>query len=111
MVYLSYDEVLEIHHELVDFFQNDGDPIEPAGPRDVALLESACERPKTGLGGTDKYGTVDEKAAALFHSLVANHPFHNGNKRTALVSTVWFLDQNDRRVQAHDDEWFDFVVS
>lgn len=111
MEYLTCDDVLGIHYRLVEFFRNDGDPIEPSGPRDMALLESACDRPKTGLGGSDKYETIDQKAAALFHSLVSNHPFYNGNKRTALVSTVWFLDQNSRRVKAEDDEWFDFVLS
>lgn len=111
MYYLSAQEVLDIHNELVDFFQNDGDPIEPPGPKNEGLIESACERPKTGLGGYDKYQTVDEKAAAFFHSLVSNHPFHNGNKRTALVSTVWFLDQNGRGISAADEEWFEFVTS
>ena len=111
MQYLSPSDVMEIHHELVDFFQHDGDPIEPAGARDPGLLESACERPKTALGGHEKYTTVDDKAAAFFHSLVANHPFHNGNKRTALVSTVWFLDQNGKGIHADDSEWFDFVTA
>jgi death-on-curing family protein len=47
----------------------------------------------------------------MFHSLAgSNHAFHNGNKRTALVSTVVFLDRHNRRVTASDDELFEFVV-
>ena len=43
-------------------------------------------RPQTGLGTIDKYPTIEQKAAALLHSLIKNHAFHNGNKRTALVA-------------------------
>ncbi len=111
MKYLSKDEVLDIHWELADFFEKDGDPIIPAGPRDEGLVEMACSRPQTSLGGYEKYKTVDAKAAAFFHSLVKNHAFHNGNKRTALVSTAWFLDQNNRRLNVDDDELFEFVRS
>ena len=109
--YLTPEDVLRIHYELVDFFENDGDPISPPGHRDMGLVEMACNRPKTGLGDVDKYKTIDEKGAALLHSLVKNHAFHNGNKRTALVSTVWFLDQNNRRLEATDDELFELVTS
>lgn len=109
--YLTAQEILDIHNELVVFFEKDGDPIAPPGPRDVGLIESAAERPKTGLGSHDKYTSVEAKAAALFHSLVKNHAFHNGNKRTALVSMAWFLDQNERRLEVEDDDLFATVTA
>ncbi len=109
-LYLSFDQVLHIHYELVDMFADQGDPITPSGPRDENLLHSAITRPQTSIGDTEKYETVESKAAALFHSLVMNHAFHNGNKRTAFVATLVFLDSNNRRIDAADDEFFDFVV-
>jgi hypothetical protein len=51
-------------------------------------------------------------AAALLHSLIHNHPFHNGNKRTALVAMLVFLDKNNWSLRVEsDDELFDFVLS
>ena len=44
-----------------------------------ANIESALGRPFHSADGQDVYPTIIEKAAALFHSLIANHPFHNGN--------------------------------
>jgi len=111
VAHLTHEDLLTIHRELVDMFEQDRDPIVPSGARDDNLLYSAVERPLTSLGDTEKYDTVDAKAAALFHSLIMNHPFHNGNKRTALMATLVFLDKNDRRVEASDDEVFDFVIA
>ena len=89
------------------------DPISPSGPRDAHLLGSACARPHTAMGGTEKYNSLETKAAALFHSLVKNHPFHNGNKRTALVTLVTCLAENDRRFKPDmtDDGMYQMVTS
>ncbi len=110
--YPTSDDVLAVHYELVALFAGEENPIAPPGPRDLGLLASACNRPRTALGGTQKYKTTVQKAAALFHSLVKNHPFHNGNKRTALATLVTFLWRNDRRINSDvtDDEVFDMVV-
>ncbi|MGF6508509.1 type II toxin-antitoxin system death-on-curing family toxin [Paraburkholderia sp. 32] len=110
--YLSAEDILYIHDVLVVVFENDGDPISPAGARNEgSLVESAANRPKTALGSTEKYRTVVAKAAALFHSLVKNHAFHNGNKRTALVSMIRFLDLNNMRIIATDQDLFDLVTN
>ncbi|XAQ41720.1 type II toxin-antitoxin system death-on-curing family toxin [Ralstonia solanacearum] len=109
--YLTAEDVIDIHNRLVVVFADDGDPISPHGVRDTNLIEMAVHRPQTSLGGIEKYRSIESKAAALFHSLVQNHPFHNGNKRTALVSTVRYLDLNRRRVYGTDDELFDLVTS
>jgi death-on-curing family protein len=102
--------VLGLHEALVEMFAHDNDPISPSGLRERGLLESAVQRPRTSLGKTEKYASVIEKASALFHSLIKNHPFHNGNKRTALVALVVFLDENDFLIDVGDDELFDFVL-
>ena len=85
MRFLSAKELLEIHYALVNDFSMHTDPIDPPGLRSEDLLESALHRLQTGIGGELKYPTVESAGAALLHSLTLNHPFHNGNKRTALV--------------------------
>jgi death-on-curing family protein len=67
----------------------------PGGLRDAGLLESAVARPFQSAFGEDAYPTVFEKAVALFHSLNANHPFQDGNKRTAVIALSHFLLAND----------------
>ena len=111
--YPSVDDVLGLHAQLVALFAKEDNPIFPPGVKDRNLLESACGRPLTSLGGTEKYLTVEQKAAALLHSLVKNHAFHNGNKRTALITVVTFLWRNDRclKPDVTDDEIFDMVIN
>lgn len=107
---LSVDEVIAIHRALEeDFFRTD-DPISPPGIRDIGLLASAVDRQTTKFGDTWKFGTVELVGAALLHGLVNNHPFHNGNKRTALVSLLVFLDKNGRLVESDQDELFREMV-
>jgi len=108
--HLTGHEVERIHWVLVGDFARSRDPIEPPGVKSQALLESALGRPKTGLGQDFKYPTAPMAAAALMHSLIHNHPFHNGNKRTALVSTLVFLDKNEWRLHAEQNELYDFVL-
>ncbi len=81
--FLSVDETLAIHERLIERFG--GAP----GIRDVGLLESALFRPQTGY-----YDDLTEMAAALFESLLLNHPFIDGNKRVAFFSTDIFLRLN-----------------
>ena len=74
--FLSVDEVLEIHSALIGRFGG------AAGVRDMGLLESALYRPQSGY-----YEDLVEMAAAMFESLINNHPFTDGNKRVAFSST------------------------
>ena len=74
------------------------------------MLESACFRPQTALGGVLKYYTVESAAAALLHALVNNHPFYNGNKRTALVAMMACLDRNGLFARFQDRELFALVM-
>jgi death-on-curing family protein len=110
MSYLTPDEVTEIHSYLVDLFALSGDPIEPPGVKYPDLLSSALGRPQTSLGDSFKYPTAEMAAAALLHSLTLNHPFHNGNKRTALVSMLVFLDRNDVALTADESEILKLVL-
>src|SRR5713226_3479753 len=64
------------------------------GLRDAALLHSAVARPFATFGGRELYQSDFEKAAALFHSLIKNHPFLDGTKRTAFAAALFFLDRS-----------------
>jgi death on curing protein len=65
--------------------------------RDMGLLEAAAARPMQSVFGEDAYPTLPEKAAALLHSLSRNHPFADGNKRTAAVAVIFMLQANGLR--------------
>ena len=64
------------------------------GIASLSLLESAAMRPQTTFGGKDLYPSLFDKTAALMHSLIMNHAFVDGNKRTATVSGIVFLELN-----------------
>jgi death-on-curing protein len=82
------------------------------GVRDVGLIESAVARPGASAFGEDAYPDLWTKAAALMHSLVANHAFVDGNKRTGLVCAVVFLERNGVDVdQLDENAAFDLVVA
>ncbi|MBU2592822.1 type II toxin-antitoxin system death-on-curing family toxin [Patescibacteria group bacterium] len=88
MRYLSLEEVIFLHEAVIS--KTGGS----FGLRSLSGLISAIERPKAVFAGKDLYQTIFLKAAALFHSLVLNHPFVDGNKRIAIISTVRFLKIN-----------------
>ena len=108
--WLTVHEVNGIHNALVDDFARTADPIDPPGVRSEHLIESAVFRPQTGLAEILKYPTVETSAAALLCALIHDHPFHNGNKRTALVSTLVFLDENGLVLTCSEDQLFRFVL-
>jgi death-on-curing protein len=91
--FLSLDEALAIHQRVLDVFGGAG------GVRDLGLLESALYRPQSGY-----YEDLISMAAALFESLLMNHPFIDGNKRVAFFATDVFLRLNGWRFDVDADE-------
>ncbi len=108
--FLTADDVERIHATLVEDFARDADPIVPAGVRSRDLLESAVHRQHTSSGAELKYPTAVMVAGALLHSLVLNHAFFNGNKRTALVSMLVVLDENGLMLTNDDKTLFRVVL-
>lgn len=99
MKYLTPQQVLAIHDQMVKRFGGS------AGVRDLGLVESAVARPQATFDGQDLYESVFDKAAALLQSLLKNHPFVDGNKRTALTSAGVFLKTNGYvLINAHEEE-------
>jgi death-on-curing protein len=97
--YLTVAEVLAIHEDQIQRYGGDH------GVRDHGLLISALYRPQTGY-----YTDPIEEAAALWESLAQNHPFIDGNKRTAFACTYTFLAVNGGRVAAEAEEIGDFIA-
>jgi death-on-curing protein len=91
VIYLTLAEVLAFHEVLIEEFGG------ATGVRDLGALESALFRPRTGY-----YRDVVEEAAALFESLVQNHPFVDGNKRVAFAVMDVFLRVNGRVLDVDD---------
>jgi death-on-curing protein len=99
VVFLSRDEALAIHSVLLERFGG------PPGVRDLGLLESALYRPRTG-----HYADLAEMAAALFESLIMNHPFVDGNKRVAFFTTDVFLRMNGYKLMVDADKAHRFLI-
>ena len=91
---LSDDDVRFIHQSLVADFARSPDPIHPAGVKSENLLASAVSRQHTSMLGVMKYPDPITNAATLTYGICCDHPFHNGNKRAALVAMLAHLDRN-----------------
>jgi len=102
--YLVLEEVLYLHQEIIK--KTGG----KEGIRDFGLLHASIERPKASFGGKDLYPNVFAKAASLIHSLILNHPFIDGNKRTGLAAMTWFLKVNEVNLQIASDELLKLVL-
>jgi len=110
---LNFEEVIHIHNVLVEDFEKSKDPIDPPGIRDDGgLLESAVSRQYVGYGDQYKYPTPVTNAASLCYGICCNHAFHNGNKRTALVSLLCHLDKNNLTIRenVHQDELYRLML-
>lgn len=102
--FLSMRTVLEIHAAQVA--EHGGDP----GVRDEGLLDSALAQPKAAFGGRYLHDDLFAMAAAYVFHLANNHPFVDGNKRTALAASLVFLDANGFEVNDDGTELADVVL-
>lgn len=97
--YLTLVEVLAIYQDQIERYGGTG------SVRDAGLLEAALFRPQTGY-----YADLIEEAAALWESLGRNHPFIDGNKRTAFAVTYTFLAINGVRITADAQSAYAFII-
>jgi death-on-curing protein len=102
--FLSLDEVLELHADQISSFG--GTP----GVRDEGLLESALAQPQATFGGQFLHPTISEQAAAYLYHIAMNHPFIDGNKRTAFAVMDTFLRLNGCALNLTDDRVYDLVM-
>ena len=99
-IFLTLEQVLTIHDDQIDRYGGNH------GFRDLGLLQSSVYRPQATFGGEDLYPSLFEKAAALIHSLLLNHAFVDGNKRTAMTSGTVFLELNDYSLVVSQQEFY-----
>jgi death-on-curing protein len=102
MIYLTLPELLRVAERVL------GADVKV---RDYGLLESALARPKTTVFGQDAYPTLDEKAAALLHSLARNRALIDGNKRLALAGLIAFYGVNGRRLTLTNAAAYELVMA
>jgi len=95
---IGVEQVLWIHGRVIA--TSGGDPT----ILDRGKIESAVAQPRMSFGGKALYPTLAEKAAALGFSLIKNHPFLDGNKRTGIICVMAFLSRNGYRLVAPVDE-------
>jgi death on curing protein len=101
---IEISEVEKIHDILIERFGGAN------GIRDKGILESAIGRPFQTFDGKDLYPDPVDKAAAIFESIVSNHPFVDGNKRTAYVLMRLILKRNQLDIEVDQDVKYDFVI-
>jgi len=103
--YLTPEQILFIHYRLIE--ETGGGH----GIRDITLLQSALERPKSTFGGDDLYPDLFTMAASLMHSIIKNHPFVDGNKRTAITTASIFLLRNGYTLTASNKKLEQFTLT
>jgi death-on-curing protein len=101
----SVEIVLEIHNKAIELFGGGN------GVRNFGALESALNRPFQTFGEEDLYPTVIEKAAAIGESIIMNHPFVDGNKRTGYILLELILKINGFNITASTDIIYEFVIN
>lgn len=104
VTFLTLDEVLAIHAEQIELYGGRG------GVRDQSLLSSALAMPQASIGGEYVHSSLSEMAAAYLFHLRKNHPFLDGNKRTALASCLAFLWLNDVEAVTDPNELAELVL-
>ncbi len=102
---ISKITVLQIHNSMIDVYGG------IKGVRDLSVLESAINRPFATFDGVDLYPTAQHKSAAIFQSILINHPFLDGNKRTAFALLVYILKSDYLTITINEGEIYEFVIS
>jgi death on curing protein len=102
---ISLEELVWMHTVAVTEFGG------AQGIRDRGLLESAIARPLAAFGGKNLYDTPFKRAAALAESLVSNHGFVDGNKRTAMYAMAAWLEREGHVIDAARGELRDFALA
>jgi len=98
MEYLTDEDIIEIHAQVVSMSGGS------MGIRDRGAIASSAAQPMMTFGGQELYISIEEKAAALAYSLIANRAFVDGNKRNGHAAAATFLRLNWFRINARIDD-------
>lgn len=102
---ISVEQALKIHTIAIEKFGGANDV------RDMGGLESALARPFQSFGGEDLYPSIFEKAAAIGESLIMNHPFIDGNKRSGYLLMEALLRYEGYKITASDESLYNLVIN
>ncbi|MDZ7969603.1 MAG: type II toxin-antitoxin system death-on-curing family toxin [Nostoc sp. DedSLP03] len=102
--FLTISQVLDIHQRQTQRFGG------TLGVRDEGLLDSALAQPQATFGGELLHPTIHEQAAAYLYHLAMNHPFIDGNKRTAFAVMLTFLSLNGYTLNASQEQAYNLVI-
>jgi death-on-curing protein len=102
--FLSIEDVLQIHEDQTRRYGG------MVGVKDIGLLQSALAQPQSTFDDKYLHADVFHMAAACLYHLCENHPFQDGNKRTAAVACLVFLDFNGQELQAPEPEFEQLVL-
>jgi len=103
-LFLTLDEGLSLHAEQIRLFGGS------SGLRDLGLLQSAMGSVEATFGGAFLHETIFSMAATYLYAILRNHPFIDGNKRTAVAAALIFLELNGVEVDAEEDAFYDMVI-
>ena len=103
-LFLTLDEALSLHAEQIRLFGGS------SGIRDLGLLQSAMGSVEATFGGAFLHETIFVMAATYLYGICRNHPFIDGNKRTAAGAALVFLELNGIEVHADEDAFYDIVI-
>ncbi len=103
-IHLAIADVTEIHAQVIAAFGG------LAGVRDHGLLESAIAAPRATAFGASPFADLIEVAAAYLFYLCRNHPFHDGNKRVAMATSIVFLRLNGVEPAPDSDAWESLIL-
>lgn len=104
MHYLTLEEILRLHFQIIEDFGGSH------GVRDESRLKSVTEAPKQEVFGQEQYPSLFEKAAVYIRNIIGDHPFSDGNKRSAVTVGGIFLLRNGQSLTATPKELEDFAV-
>lgn len=102
--YLSEEKILLIHNRIVD--ETGG----LHGIRDMHAIQSAVGQPRQAVFGKELYPTIFLKTAVYARSIIAHHPFLDGNKRTGITAASVFLEENDYKINAIEGEFYSLAL-
>lgn len=105
IIFLTLSEVVDIHADQIKRYGGSG------GIRDISLLSSAVAMPFATFSSEYLHDDIFEMAAAYAFHICQNHPFIDGNKRTALVSALVFLDMNGEDISHDTNKLYDAMIS
>ena len=103
--YISLEEILRIHFQVIEDYGGSH------GVRDEGRLKSVVNAPKQEVFGEEQYSSLFDKAAVYLRNIIGDHPFSDGNKRTAITICGIFLSRNGKQINALPNNLEEFTVS